>query len=201
MLMATSVIAQNNTNALPPIPAPLIAPPTEAAPVVAPTVEPVKKAEPAKPKAKKRAVAPKKPLAEPTITLLPGTAEVTVSNLNVRGKAGLQGEVIEKLNKGDVVTVLSQVNLQKHSVGEPAQWAKILLPSSTKLWVNSSFISPVNKTVVPKKLNLRAGPGENYSVLGTIGRGTAVNETKRLGSWMQIEPLTNAYGFVAAMYL
>jgi uncharacterized protein YgiM (DUF1202 family) len=205
MMMATSALAQDNTNALPPIPAPLLTPPAQAAPAAAPVAEPVK-VEPVKKTApvkhKKHVIATKKAaLSEPTIALLPGTAEVTVSNLNVRGQAGLKGEVIEHLTKGEVVTVLSQINLDKHAPGEPAQWAKIALPASTKIWLNSSFISPVNKTVAVKKLNLRAGPGENFSVLGTIERGTPVNEIKKLGSWMQIEAPTNAYAFVAAMYL
>ncbi|MEI9863571.1 MAG: SH3 domain-containing protein [Limisphaerales bacterium] len=117
------------------------------------------------------------------------------------GLAGLKGEVIEKLTKGDVVTVISQSNLTKHAVGEPSQWAKIALPGSTKIWLNSSFVNPLSKKVVVKKLNLRAGPGENYSVLGTIERGTVVGEIKKMGAWMQIEPPANAYAFVAAMYL
>lgn len=201
VMIAASAVAQTNTNTLPPIPAPLITPPMETAPAVnAPVVEPVKK--PAPVKHKKTVAAPKRvALNEPTVALLPGTAEVTVSNLNVRGQAGLKGEVIEKLTKGDVVTVISQSNLTKHAVGEPAQWAKIALPGSTKIWLNSSFINPLSKKVVVKKLNLRAGPGENYSVLGTIERGTVVGEIKKMGAWMQIEPPANAYAYVAAMYL
>ncbi len=201
MFVATCALAQTNSNTLPAIPAPLITPPTETAPAVtAPVVEPVKKTEPVK--HKKHVVTPKRAaLTEPTVALLPGTAEVTVSNLNVRGQAGLKGEVIEKLAKGDVVTVISQSNLTKHAVGEPAQWAKIALPGSTKIWLNSSFVNPLSKKVVAKKLNLRAGPGENYSVLGTIERGTVVSDIKKMGAWMQIEPPANAYAFVAAMYL
>jgi uncharacterized protein YraI len=63
------------------------------------------------------------------------------------------------------------------------------------------FIDSTNKTVLPKKLNLRAGPSENYSVLGVIERGTAVSEIITKDDWTQIEPPTNAYAFVAAMYL
>ena len=62
------------------------------------------------------------------------------------------------------MTVLGQINLDKHKAGEPAQWAKIALPSSTHAWVKTSYIDATSKTVLPKKLNLRAGPGENYSV-------------------------------------
>ena len=52
-----------------------------------------------------------------------------------------------------------------------------------------------------KKLNMRGGPGENYSVLGVIERGTAVNEITTKGDWMQIDPPASSYAFVAAMYL
>jgi uncharacterized protein YgiM (DUF1202 family) len=196
MLMATSGFAQDNTNALPPIPAPLVAPLAE------PAMPAVTETNAAAAKPRKHHAAPKRAaLVEPTIALVPGTAQVVANNLNVRGRAGLTGEVIGHLNKGDKVTVLSQTSLKKHVVGEPEQWVKIALPASTKIWVNANFIHVATKTVMPKKLNLRAGPGENYSVLGTIEHGTVVNETDRKGSWEQIETPTNAYAFVAAMYL
>jgi uncharacterized protein YgiM (DUF1202 family) len=201
MLVATVAVAQNNTNTLPPIPAPIIAPtaePTPVAPVAAPAAEPVKPAAPAK---HKKAAPKKAALNEPTVALTPGAAEVAAANLNVRGQAGLKGEAIAHLKQGQVIAVLSQINLDKHAVGEPAQWAKIALPATTKTWVHSTFIDATTKTVTPKKLNLRAGPGENFSVLGVLERGTAVKEITTKGGWTQIEPPETAYGFVAAMYL
>ena len=190
LMVATSAFAQTDTNTPAAMPMPTVAPMTE----VAPAVEPAKPA----PVKHKR---PAKKLAEPVVTLAPGAAEVAVASLNVRGQAGLKGEVISHLGKGNAVTVLSQINLDKHSIGEPAQWAKIALPASVKIWLNTKFVDATTKTVLPKKLNLRAGPGENYSVLGTIERGTPVNEVTTKGNWMEIEPPTNAYAFVAAMYL
>jgi uncharacterized protein YgiM (DUF1202 family) len=191
-MIAASAIAQNNTNALPPIPAPIVSPTAETAPAPA---------APATVKHKKHAALKRAALDEPTVTLVPGAAEVAVANLNVRGQAGLKGEVVAHLNKGDAVTVLSQINLDKHAVGEPAQWAKIALPTNTHVWVNTKFIDADSKTVSARKLNLRAGPGENYSILGVIERGTTVNEITTKDSWTQIEPPTDAYAFVAAMYL
>ncbi len=73
--------------------------------------------------------------------------------------------------------------------------------STTHVWVKSSYIDAASKTVSSKKLNLRAGPGENYSVLGVIERGTAVNEITSKEGWMQIDPPNSTYAFVAAMYL
>lgn len=198
-MLATSAIAQNNTNTLPAIPAPVTSPTAEgvAAPAAAaaPTTAPVKP--------KKRAAAPVKAarLKEPTVALVSGPAEVTVSNLIVRGQAGLQGEAVAHLFKGDAVKVLSQINLDKHAAGEPAQWAKIACPTNAHVWVRAEFIDATNKTVLPKKLNLRAGPGENYSVLGVIERGTPVGEIITKNKWMEIETPASTYAFVAAMYL
>jgi hypothetical protein len=99
------------------------------------------------------------------------------------------------------VTVLDQINLDKHKANEPAQWAKIALSPTTHVWVKSSYIDAASKTVSTKKLNLRAGPGENFSVIGVIERGTAVNEITSKNGWMQIDPPASTYSFVAAMYL
>ena len=44
-------------------------------------------------------------------------------------------------------------------------------------------------------------PGENYSVLGVIEKGTSVSGLADKGNWMQIDTPTNAFAFVAAMYL
>ena len=195
-MIAAGAIAQD-TNALPPIPAPVTSPAAEVAPAPAavdtsaPVAAPVKH--------KRHAVLKK--LVEPTVTLVPGPAEVAVTNLNVRGQAGLKGEFIAHITKGDAVTVLDQINLDKHKADEPAQWAKIALPASVKVWVRTQFVDATNKVVLPKKLNLRAGPGENYSVLGVLERGTSVSEIITKDDWMQIEAPTNAYAFVAAMYL
>jgi len=69
------------------------------------------------------------------------------------------------------------------------------------VWVNSSFIDPNEKTIKPRRLNLRGGPGENYSVLGRLQRGDKVKEVSTKGDWLEIEAPTNSYAFVAAAYL
>lgn len=198
-IVATSAVAQVDTNTLPAIPAPAN---VTAAPVAPVVTEPtnavaapvVKKAAPKK----KRVV---KKLSEPSVTLVPGTATVLTPNLNLRGQAGVKGEVVGHLKKGDSVTVISQINLDKHAADEPAQWAKIALPSGTKVWVNSRFVDATTKTVTAKKLNLRGGPGENYSVLGSLEKGATVSELSTKGNWIEIEAPGTAVAYVAAMYL
>jgi uncharacterized protein YgiM (DUF1202 family) len=208
VMLAIGAIAQNNTNVpppqpLPPIPAPVTSPTAEIAPAPETTNASAKKT-PAHHKKKRQMLSAAKasavPFTEPTVTLAPGAAQVAVNNLNIRSQAGLNGEVVTRLAKGDAVTVLSQINLDKHKPGEPAQWAKISCPTNASVWVRSSFID-ASKTVTPKKLNLRAGPSEDYGILGVIERGTVISEIITKGDWTQIEVPTNAYAFVAAVYL
>jgi uncharacterized protein YgiM (DUF1202 family) len=187
-LVSTSLLAQTVTN-------PPAAPPVESTSTT--TNAPAKKA------AKKKTVAKKKaPTPRPvTVPLNPGTAVCEANNVNVRGQAKLKSEVVTKLTKGQQVTVLEEVQLKNSGADEPSAWAKIILPTNALVWLNTSFIDSANKTVKPKKLNVRSGPGENYSVLGTLKQGDAVKEISTKNDWTQIEPPADAYAFVAAQFL
>ena len=208
-MLATTAVAQVNTNKLPAIPAPAIAAPAAAPAAAAPAASAkpeVKKAAPAKhkkkPVAKPAATVPASPAADKSVdsasSLVSGAATVRTDNANLRGQAGLKGEVVGQLKKGETVTVLSLINLDKPKAGEPAHWAKVALPAGLKVWVNSKFIDATNKVVAVKKLNLRAGAGENYSVLGVIEKGAEINSLSTRGDWIQIATPTNAFAFVAA---
>ena len=133
--------------------------------------------------------------------LVPGPAEVVASNVNVRGQARLKSEVLTRVTKGQSVTVVEEIVRNNSGPEEPSAWAKIVLPPSAHVWVSSTFINTSNETVRPKKLNLRSGPGENYSVIGRLQGGDAVKPITTKGDWTEIEAPTNAYAFVAAQYL
>lgn len=202
-MLSTSLLAQQVTNA-PPSP-PLGATPTAEAATNAPAAPAPGKA-PAKKSGKKPAKpAPKKKDAGSelrTVPLVPGPAIVDANNVNVRGQAKLKSEVVSRLTKGQSVTVLEEIVRNNSPVDEPSAWARILLPTNSHVWVNTSFIDAANKTVRPRKLNVRSGPGENYSVLGTLLRGeTIVEAGGTKNGWQEIQPPTNAFAFVAAQYL
>lgn len=157
--------------------------------------------EPEKPKAEaKKAPAAAKTIEEKPIVLSPGTATISGNNVNVRGKAGYKGEVVSKLNNGDVVTVVEQVILPKPKAGEPAQWAKIEYPANAHVWVHNAYVD-ADKKVKPRKLNIRTGPGENYSIVGTLEQGTEVKQISAKGNWLEIESPAGAHAFVAASYV
>jgi uncharacterized protein YgiM (DUF1202 family) len=180
--LSTGLMAQTNS------PAPTTAPALAAAPAT--TNVPAKQ---------KPAVRAPKPVT--LVNLAPGPTLVTASNVNVRGQAGFNGEVITTLIQGDIVTVLGLITIERPKADEPAQWARIAFPAKAHVFVNAMFIDAANKTVKPAKLNLRAGAGENFSVVGLLKRGDSVHEIVTKGDWMEIEAPPGAFAFIAAEYL
>jgi uncharacterized protein YgiM (DUF1202 family) len=172
-----------------------------AQPVADPPPASAQKTKPETAAAKKAAPAEKPAVPEKPIVLVPGPATITGDNVNVRGKASFVGELIARLNKGDTVKVIEQVIREKPRADEPSQWAKIGYPTNVHVWVHTTYIDASNKVVLPKRLNVRAGPGENYSIVGLIEKGTPVKEISAKGNWLEIEAPADAYAFVAARYL
>lgn len=126
-----------------------------------------------------------------------GVGTIVGDNVNVRGKATLASEVVTRVQKGDKVTILEELAPQKLKPDEPPNWFRIVLPLNTPVWVHAGFLDESGR-VAAHRLNLRAGAGENFSVLGRIEKGTAVNELRRKEEWMEIEAPAGAYAFVAA---
>jgi uncharacterized protein YraI len=202
-LISTSLLAQpalTNAPAAAPAGAPEAVAPTASA--ASKTNAPAAKKKSVKKPAKKTAARKKDPAAQlRTVPLTAGTATVIASNVNVRGQAKLNSEVVTRLTKGQSVSVLEEVTLKKSGPDEPSAWAKIILPPQSHVWVHSSFVDVANKTVLPKKLKVRGGPGENYSVLGILKHGDEVKQTSSKGDWLEIEAPAEACAFVAAQYL
>ncbi len=155
-------------------------------------------AAPPKSAANKKSTAADKPAAPPSA---PEPAVVKEKVANVRGQAAINSEIVSRLKRGDKVTILEEITLKKPKADEPAKWARIALPSGSGVWVHSSFIDATTKAVRPKRLNLRSGPGENYSILGRLDRGVVVKEIEAKGEWLKIESPAESYAFVAAHLL
>ncbi len=133
--------------------------------------------------------------------IMNGGAIAKQNNINIRGQARINSEVIGHLKKGDEVTVLEEVTLKHPKTDEPAQWVKIALPESMHVWVNTPLVDASNSVVKAHKVNLRGGPGENFSILGRIKAGDVIKAIGTKGDWTELESGTNAYAFVAAHLL
>ena len=214
LILATAVsanlFAQQVTNAPPPLPldAPMMLPVATNTPSAKPAKKKAAKPAVKKPAAKPAAKAAAKPAAKKTaapefksLPLVAGPSVVVASHVNVRTRPGMSGEVLTKLTNGEPILVLEEIKLKHSGPEEPSAWAKIALPASTHAWIKSTYIDAATKTVLPKKLNLRGGPSENYGVVGQLMKGDAVTEIANKGAWTQIAPPAGAYAFVAAQYL
>src|ERR1041385_528206 len=126
-------------------------------------------------------------------------ATINRNHINVRAAPSVNSEVVTRLQKGDKVTFLEEINVDKPKKDEPAKWAAIKLPEGAKVWVFTGFLDD-HKVKVPR-LNLRAGPGENYSVLGRLERGAEVKEIRVMDQWMEIEPPEGARAYVDASFI
>jgi uncharacterized protein YgiM (DUF1202 family) len=131
----------------------------------------------------------------------PPAAATVKGPLNVRGQPNLKGEVIGHLHKDDSVSVLETMTTRKAKKGEPVNWARITLPASVAVWVFGDYVNTNSWTITARRINLRGGPGENYSVLGRLQKGAAVKEISRKNKWILIETPPGAYAFVDADYL
>ncbi len=122
-------------------------------------------------------------------------------NVNVRAQAAINSEVVTQLKKGQLVSVLEEVTLKKAKADEPAQWFRIALPADAVVWVHGDYVDKDSKAVRPRRLNLRAGAGENYSVVGRVERGTVLTVLGEKGLWLKVAAPANSFGFVAAHLL
>ncbi|HEX3799285.1 MAG TPA: SH3 domain-containing protein [Verrucomicrobiae bacterium] len=214
-LVSTSVMAQvtNTPPPLPPMPdSSTVTPPPPPLPPDTGTNKPpgrVKKhkkpaSKPAaekKEKKEKSAAAADAMPAAPVMFTPNQLAESKQDHVNIRGQAHISSEVIGHLKKGETVTVLEEVTLKHPKADEPAHWARIALPSDMHVWVMSAYLDSSNQVVKARKLNLRTGAGENYSVAGLLHKGDTIKTIKEKGSWSEIEAPTNAFAFVAAHLL
>jgi uncharacterized protein YraI len=130
-----------------------------------------------------------------------GQAVVAGDRVNVRSRPSLSGEVVTQLARGQRVLVFEEglpALLPKDPVTE---WTRIELPAGTRVWVAAGHVDPASNQVLPRLLNVRAGPSEDYGVLGTVARGTTLTVQGSAGGWLEIAAPPGLSGFVAAHLL
>jgi uncharacterized protein YgiM (DUF1202 family) len=141
------------------------------------------------------------PLAKDVLLDPPATATVKIESLLVRTQPAFAGDILTHVVKGQSLTVLEQIALAKPKLNEPTNWARIVLPSATPVWVFADYVNTNSMTITARRVNVRGGPGDYYGIVALLDKGARVKQVRRTIDWIQIEPPTNAYGFVASDYL
>ena len=104
-----------------------------------------------------------------------------------------------QLRKGDKVSVLAKVTVAPPRKNEPVDWLRIVMPAAGETWVYLGFVEEGKVTV--KKLNVRAGDGERFSIVGRLAKGDVVKEKRTAGDWIEIEHPPGAYAYIAAKFI
>ncbi len=139
------------------------------------------------------------------------TATVTSYGLNVRTGPGPQYARITAVSRGTVLVMLAR--------NPAADWVRVQLPDARIGWVSVYFIAPSvpvanlpveygtgtqgTATVTSYALNVRTGPGPQYSRIIAIPRGTSVTLLARNSdaSWARVRLWSGQEGWVNTQYI
>jgi len=120
----------------------------------------------------------------------PFLAEVTGDQVNVRSGQSANFESLCQLNKDAEVIV----------VGKEFSWYKIQLPSSAKSFVSKEYVQYLGQNaggITADRVNIRAGAGTHFTVLGQVTKGEQIFIKDILDKWYRIEPVTESYGWLS----
>ena len=124
----------------------------------------------------------------------PFLAEVTGANVNVRAGQSRNFEKLSRLKKGDKVVVIDK----------SYSWYKIQLPLTANSFVSDKYILLEGRyagMITADRVNIRAGSGINYSIIGQLSQGAKVKVLETTDGWVKIEPVPESYGWIKEDFL
>ncbi len=115
--------------------------------------------------------------------------KVVGQRINLRARSDVQSEVVGQAADGDVLLAKSFRD----------DWVEVAPPDSIDFWVQRDFLK--ENAVTAAKLNVRAGAGINFTVVGTLGKGDLVVRRGDFGEWVRIAPTPGASLWVNRPYV
>lgn len=120
-----------------------------------------------------------------------GTTMYSTGRINVRSGPGTGYKVLTTLNKGDAVSVLGTVgnwSIIKWNDATAYMFTKYLTSSGGSGGGSTGGGStPSSGTMqATANVNIRSGPGTNYSIVGWLSKGGLITRTGITGSWTQV---------------
>lgn len=151
-----------------------------------------------------------------------GTGTITASRLNVRSGRGTNYAVLTSIPKGKSVTLLDkkdgwyQVTYNGKTGWIAGNYVKVSAAlvdtkntaSTTTTTAKSTTTttaaasSNLGKcTVTVSTLNVRSGPGTNYSIISKLSKGQSVQALEKKGSWVKVTISGSKTGWVSGSYV
>lgn len=128
---------------------------------------------------------------EETKEIFPKTGYVKDDEVIVKSGDNANFENLCALSKSDSVKI----------VGRRYSWLKILLPKKAFLYVNKDYIDLTSDekgigVINAANVNLRAGAGTRYSIIGQVSKPEKVSILSEDAGWYKIEPPYGTTGWV-----
>ncbi|PAV31500.1 N-acetylmuramoyl-L-alanine amidase [Virgibacillus profundi] len=130
------------------------------------------------------------------------TYEVGTSILNVRAEPANNSSIIGLLSEGDQVVVFQEKYgwVQTYYGGEEAWIAKHHLVPVSITEKSSHSVSQAASgkiTVSARSVNVRSGPGTDYSIIGSTYSGDTYNLVESSGEWHKVSLANGSTGWIA----
>jgi hypothetical protein len=115
--------------------------------------------------------------------------KVVGQRINLRARADARSEVVGQAADGDILLARSFQD----------DWVEVTPPDAIDFWVQRDFLQ--DSAVTTAKLNVRAGAGINFTVVGALGKGDLVVRRGDFGEWVRIAPPPGASLWVSRAYI
>jgi hypothetical protein len=103
---------------------------------------------------------------------------VLKNNCNLRAKALVTSEVVGQVSENDIL--LAKM-IDK-------EWVEVVPPASVDLWVLGDYVKD-GAINCSQKVNVRAGAGINFNIVGQLSQGVKVEVRGTHAAWIKIAPL------------
>ncbi len=102
-------------------------------------------------------------------------------NANLRAKPTLNSEVVSQVQQNETLDI--------KSVQE--EWIEVVPPTNVDFYIFSDYVKD-GVVECGQKLNIRAGPGINFSIVGQLENGDKVTVRGTISEWCRIAPPKNS---------
>jgi SH3-like domain-containing protein len=118
---------------------------------------------------------------------------VKVQELYLRAGPNRNFEVLKKLKKGDILEF----------VEEKYGWTRVVLPEDVPLYIYRQMVAVSgNRAIVVKnRVNVRARPNLNSTVVGQVNKGNILTVIGMEADWIKIRPPSGFTGWVKSEYV
>ncbi|MDZ8119045.1 SH3 domain-containing protein [Pontiella agarivorans] len=114
--------------------------------------------------------------------------KVTGDRVSLRAQPGLEGELLDRAMRGEEMPYIDHTN----------GWYAVQAPSNLNFWVFGNYVD--NGKVLPKKLNVRSGPSQNYNVVTIVLRDELVDVRGEFNGWLKIAPPKGTRVWISSDY-